>query len=210
MSTAYHPQTDGLTECKNQWLEQYLQLVAGNDKEWSNMLPIATLVHNNLANSTTRLAPNQLLIRREPPVTLVQGEGTDNPLAEQRARQLGEQRVITTQALNKAAQSQPLDPPRFTKGQKVWLNAKNLALLYRSIKLVPRRHGPFEIEEVRSPVVYQLKLPLQWTIHPVFHASLLTPYVKTNEHGTNYTRPPPDMIEGEEQYEVKAIRAHRQ
>jgi len=71
------------------------------------MLPIATLVHNNLANSTTRLAPNQLLIGREPPAMLVQGEGTDNPLAEQRARQLGERRVMATQALNKVAQNQP-------------------------------------------------------------------------------------------------------
>jgi len=88
MSMAYHPQTDGLMECKNQWIGQYLQLVAGNDKEWSNILPIAMLVHNNSANSTTRLTPNQLLIGREPPATPVQGEGTDNPLAEQRARQL--------------------------------------------------------------------------------------------------------------------------
>jgi hypothetical protein len=31
------------------------------------------------------------------------------------------------------------------------------------------------------------------------------PYVKTVEHGENYSRPPPDMIEGEEQYEVEAI-----
>jgi hypothetical protein len=90
MSTMYHPQTDRLMECKNQWIEQYLRLVAGNDKEWSNMLPIATLVHNNSGNSTTRLMPNQLLIGGEPPTTLAQGEGTDNPLAEQRARQLGE------------------------------------------------------------------------------------------------------------------------
>jgi hypothetical protein len=61
-STAYHPQTDRLTECKNQWLEQYLWLVVGNDKEWSTLLAMATLVHNNLVNATTRLAPNQLLI----------------------------------------------------------------------------------------------------------------------------------------------------
>ena len=117
---------------------------------------------------------------------------------------------MATQALNKAAQNHSLNIPRWTKGQKVWLNAKNLMLPYGSIKLAPRQHGPFEIEEVRSPVVYQLKLPPQWTIHPVFHASLLTPYVETNEHGTNYTRPPPDMIGGEEQYKVKVIRAHWQ
>jgi hypothetical protein len=83
MSTAYHPQTDRLTEHKNQWLEQYLRLVAANDKEWSTLLSMATLVHNNLANSTTGLVPNQLLIGREPPAMLAQGEGSDNPLVEQ-------------------------------------------------------------------------------------------------------------------------------
>ena len=94
---------------------------------------------------------------------------------------------MVTQALNKAAQSKPLDPPCFTKGQKVWLDARGLALPYGSMKLAPRRHGPFEIKEVRSPVVYQLKLLPQWTIHPMFHASLLMPYIETNEHGANYT-----------------------
>ena len=82
MSTAFHPQTDGLTERKNQWIEQYLRLVTGNSEDWSNLLPLAMLVHNNSANSTTRLAPNQLLIGREPPTTPAQAEGGDNPLAE--------------------------------------------------------------------------------------------------------------------------------
>ena len=113
---------------------------------------------------------------------------------------------MATQALNRAAQKHMPDTSRWTKGQKVWLNVKNITLPYGTIKLAPRRHGPFVIEEVRSPVVYHLQLPPQWNIHPIFHASLLTPYVKTMEHGENYSRPPPDMIEGEEQYEVKAIR----
>ena len=96
----FHPQIDGLTEHKNQWVEQYLHLVTANNKEWSNMLPLATLVHNNLANSTTRLAPNQLLIGREPPATPAQSEGTENPLAELQVKQLRERRIMATQALN--------------------------------------------------------------------------------------------------------------
>jgi hypothetical protein len=209
MSTAFHPQMDGLTECKNQWLEQYLRLVAANNKEWSELLSLATLVHNNSANSTTRLAPNQLLIGQEPPATPTHGEGAENPLAEQRIKQLHERQIMVTQALNRIAQKHAPDAPQWTKGQKVWLNAKNLALPYGTIKLAPRRHGPFTIEEVCSPIVYKLHLPPQWNIHPIFHTSLLTPYVKTVEHRENYSRPPPDMIEGEEQYEVEAIRAHR-
>jgi hypothetical protein len=47
-------------------------------------------------------------------------------------------------------------------------------------------------------------LPLQFPIH----ASLLTPYVETIEHSPNYSQPPPDLVGGEEQYEVKAIRNH--
>jgi hypothetical protein len=60
-----------------------------------------------------------------------------------------------------------------------------------------------------SPVMYKLALPPQWTIHPVFHTSLLTPYVKTIEHGENYLRTPLDLIGGKEQYEVEAIRSHQ-
>jgi hypothetical protein len=57
--------------------------------------------------------------------------------------------------------------------------------------------------------MYKLALPPQWTIHPVFHVSLLTSYVETKEHGENYLRPPPDLIGGKEQYEVETIRSHR-
>jgi Chromo (CHRromatin Organisation MOdifier) domain len=57
-------------------------------------------------------------------------------------------------------------------------------------------------------VAYQLKLPTAWTIHDVFHASLLTPYRETIEHGANYMRPPPDLIEDTEEYEVEAIVNH--
>ncbi len=69
LSTAYHPQTDGLTERKNQWVEQFLHLVSTNQNDWSTMLPLATLVHNNMKNSTTGLTPNQSLNGLEPTVT---------------------------------------------------------------------------------------------------------------------------------------------
>ena len=36
MSTAYHLQTDGLTEWKNQWLKQFLCLIRTNQAKWSS------------------------------------------------------------------------------------------------------------------------------------------------------------------------------
>ena len=56
-----------------------------------------------------------------------------------------------------------------------------------------------------SPISYRLELPHQWRIHPVFHTDLLTPYRETTMHGENYQRPPPELVDNEEEFEVEAI-----
>src|SRR5579863_6168227 len=116
---------------------------------------------------------------------------------------------MAAHALNKTANSLGTPETRWKVGQRVWLEAKNLPLPHGTIKLAPKCHGPFQITRVISPVAYQLELPHQWNIHPVFHASLLTPYIETDSHGPNYSRPPPDLITGEAEYEVEQIRNHR-
>jgi len=60
-----------------------------------------------------------------------------------------------------------------------------------------------------SPVAYRLQLPPAWTIHDVFHASLLTHYHETQEHGANYTQPPPQMVDRDQEFEVEQIMGHR-
>ena len=50
-----------------------------------------------------------------------------------------------------------------------------------------------------------MELPPQWKIHNVFHTSLLSPYHETTIHGPNYHEPPPDVIDGEREWEVKEI-----
>src|SRR6266853_1002491 len=209
LSMVYHPQTNSLTEQKNQWVEQFLHLISTNQDNWFTMLPLATLVHNNTQNATTNLIPNQLLNGLEPVITPDQSAGSNNPTAELRVDQLRQRRIQATKVLNTAASSKSPSTNMFKHGQKVWLEARNLALPYRSVKLAPRRHGPFTIMQVISLVTFKLALPHQWTIHPVFHASLLTPYSETKEHRENYSRPPPDLVMGEEQYEVEAIHSHQ-
>jgi hypothetical protein len=56
-----------------------------------------------------------------------------------------------------------------------------------------------------SPVNYRLELPTQWSIHDVFHTDLLTPYHETPTHGVNYQHPPPDLVEGMEEYKVEKV-----
>ena len=96
----------------------------------------------------------------------------------------------------------------FEKGQKVWLDSRNLKTLYHK-KIGPKQEGLFEIEEVLGPVTYRLKLPETWRIHNAFHAILLWPYMETEAHGNNYPWPLPDLLEGEEVYMVEWILKHQ-
>ena len=73
----------------------------------------------------------------------------------------------------------------------------------------PKREGPFEIQEVLGPVTYRLKLPNTWRIHNVFHAALLKPYKENDTYGKNFTKPPPELLNGEEVYDVETILNHR-
>ena len=205
LSMAYPPQTDGLSERKNQWVEQYLQLVVTNQDQWSKWLPLATAVHNNSSNTTTGITPNQLLFRFKPRLSPEQSAPSNNHVAEHQTSLLRQYRSMAVEALNKMARTEEQRETQWKIGQQVWLEAKNLLLAYGTVKLTPRRHDPFKIIQVISPVAYQLAIPHQWNIHPVFHTSLLTPYIKMESHGPNYSRPPPDLISGENEYEVEAI-----
>ena len=76
-------------------------------------------------------------------------------------------------------------------------------------KFAPKREGPFKITKVLSSTSYQLQIPGSWKIHPVFHASLLTPYKENDIHGPNFPEPPPDLINEEEEYKIEWILKHR-
>ena len=43
----------------------------------------------------------------------------------------------------------------------------------------------------------------------MFHATLLRPYIENKVYGSNYLRPLPKLLEGEEVYKVEMILKHR-
>ena len=128
-------------------------------------------------------------------------------MAEDRQATLKEHRAAAVHALNKTAQSTP--PAQYNINEKVWLKAKHLTLPYQTVKLTPKHLSPFRIIKQVSSVTYKLKLLPAWTIHPVFHASLLTPYWETIEHGANYQWLPLEMIDDQEEYEVEQVISHQ-
>src|SRR5258707_10240894 len=118
-------------------------------------------------------------------------------------------RAQAIEAINRAGRLPAIPPSQFKINERVWLDPKNFRLPYQTTKLAPKRHGPFRITKEISPVAYQLSLPAAWTIHNVFHASLLLPYHENAVHGPNFSRPPPDLIEGAEEYEVEHLVNHQ-
>ena len=208
LSTAFHPQTDGLSKWKNQWIEQYLHtIVTSHLEDWSYWIAVASAVHNNRINSAIGLSPNEILLGYSPCLAPSEVIMTDNEAVEKQVKRMMQAWDQATKIINQKAGEAP--SPQFTVGDQVWLEGSHLKLPHQSTKLAPKRYGPFTITKQINLVTYQLILPTTWQIHPVFHASLLSPYVETNAHGPNYSRPPPDLIGGEEFYEVEQIRDHQ-
>ena len=63
----------------------------------------------------------------------------------------------------------------------------------------------FKVREVVGHTNFCLELPSHWKIHNVFHTKLLHPYKEMEEHGENFTEPPPNLIDGEPEWEVEQI-----
>ena len=184
ISTAYHPQTDGQSERTNQRLEQYLRIfIDYHQQNWASLLPLAQYTLNVWPNATTKRAPFELIMGHIPRVHQ-SARPFKSPTVEARMQQMKQARQDAKEALKKAADLEILtrfEP--YQLGDKVWLEGRNLTTTHPTAKLAPRCYGPFPITRVISRTSYQLKLPPQWKIHNVFHATLLTPYKETALNG---------------------------
>jgi hypothetical protein len=93
----------------------------------------------------------------------------------------------------------------YQKGDKVWLEGKNLRMMHPTSKLWEKCFGPFLVSEVLGEVNYQLDLPPNWKIHNIFHASVLHPCKQTSINPNQYEEPTPKLVGGQEEYEVEQI-----
>jgi hypothetical protein len=101
LSLAFHLQTDGISERKNQGVEQYLCLVTSMAPEdWTQWLDLASLVHNNRKNETTRLSPNEIFLGYELETAPSEAIQTKNENAEECIKVMMEQRQQAIWAIN--------------------------------------------------------------------------------------------------------------
>ena len=213
LSTAYHQLTDRETEQVNQEVETYLWIFCqGQLDKWSKLVPMAEFAHNSAMHSSTQRSPFTLILGYEPwdypkigqmflpsledQLTLLEQAQDKALVAHENAQQLMKEQITSKFVLWKV-------------GDKVWLEGKNLHLCHPTKKLAPKQEELFKISQVISPLAYHLHLLPTWKIHNVFHTSLLSTYCKAAKHGPNFINPPPEEIEGEEEYEVAEILSHQ-
>jgi hypothetical protein len=112
---------------------------------------------------------------------------SNNEAVETRVQNMKERRAQAINAINQIAQTKQAMTSQYKLGEQVWLEVTHLKIHHQKMKLKPKQYGPFKIIKEISPVAYQLKLPVAWRIHNVFHTLLLSPYREMTTHGPNFS-----------------------
>jgi hypothetical protein len=133
-----------------------------------------------------------------------------NEFAERMALGIEEAKVALTKVKDKYTmyynrQHEPA--PVFAQGDRVWLDGSDITTNRPSSKLSHRHLGPFVIKACVGHGAYRVKLPYHFRrLHPIFPMVKLSPAPPDPILGRRPVPPPPTtLIDGEEEYEVKAI-----
>jgi hypothetical protein len=216
-STAYHPQTDGQTERVNQELEQYLRLfVSERQDNWKELLPLAEFQYNNHVHASTQHSPFLLDTGRNPrmgfePHTEPSHVEAVNEFTNRMRSTLEEAKAALAKAKDEMAQyyNRRRNPtPEYKVGDLMYLDSRDINTSRPSHKLAHRYLGPYKIEARVGTHAYRLKLPAGMSrLHPVFHVVKLLPAPsKDAVPGRRNTEgPEPEIIDGQERYEVEEI-----
>lgn len=184
-SSAYHPQSDGQTEVTNRILQTFLRyFVSDTPKLWVSMLPLAEHWYNSSYQSAIKMTPFEALYGRPPPnmCSYVSGSTVvatlDETLA-QRHQMLAVIKLNLQKAQSRMrshANNGRMDK-EFEVGTWVWLRLQpyrqNSVRGARYSKFTKRFFGPYQIVKRIGTVAYELLLPPEARIHPVFHVSKL-------------------------------------
>ncbi|TPX36089.1 hypothetical protein SeLEV6574_g08094, partial [Synchytrium endobioticum] len=93
----------------------------------------------------------------------------------------------------------------FKVGEEVLVSTKNVRTQRPTKKLEMTWMGPYRIRRKLSNVTYEVALPKNIRIHPVFHIKLLKPYKRSEEPRLGNAKPPPIAVDPEEGYIIMDI-----
>ena len=226
LSTAYHPESDGTSECTNKTVNQALRFhIECNQLGWVRALPRIHFDLMNTVNKSTGFTPFQLCMgcssRVIPPLLPAKSSATVTDIdAWNIIRKLETDAFEAQDNLLKAKLSQSVQANKnrtltflFTVGSCVHLSTLHRRKEYKAkcekrvAKFMPRFDRPYtitDIDEENSTVT--LDLPNSTNIYPTFHTSQVMPYIKSDtEKFLSQHFEEPDPIITEDSNEVQYI-----
>ncbi|UYV83065.1 hypothetical protein LAZ67_22002076, partial [Cordylochernes scorpioides] len=167
-TTAYHPQTNGLTERLNKTLGDMLSMyVDAEQRDWDSVLPYVIFAYNTAQQGSTRFSPFFLVHGREAETLLdvllpYEDETSDHDFGDQmvtkaeEARQLARIHILRAQENNKYHYDQVHRSVEYRVGDLVWVftPVRKTGL---SEKLLKKYFGPYKITRKVSEVNYEVE-----------------------------------------------------
>ncbi|GBG80301.1 hypothetical protein CBR_g30669 [Chara braunii] len=192
MTSARHPEANGLAEEINQTVIQLLRaLIVPDQNSWDEDLPIVQGLYNNSIHSSTGMTPNQLhlgwkirnplsyLFPEQPP-GLTPGQPGYSATYDRLLKVVVAAMERRRSAMINHANKKRLHDP-FTVGSYVSVKMSEFSEEEGvSRKLLPQYYGPWRVlnrvgNDSFSPS-YTIDVPAHLRTYPVFHASKLFPY----------------------------------
>ena len=211
LTSAFHPQSDGQSERTNQDVEQHLRRLVNHAQddwpEWCwvlefarNSAPKAAIGGRSAFEATRGFNPPHIRTggtTATPPERASSRilDALKEPMADI-LRDIRDNLTLTRQVMTERAGGAP--PPRYQRGDMVWLSTKNLRSHCSSPKLDAKWVGPFPIEQVVNERSYRLGLPPWLRVHSTFNVGLLK--LASNDPMAGQTNPgydnPPALTDG--------------
>lgn len=211
MTMAYHPRANGLVERINGVVEEMMRMyVAEDQRDWFRWLPLIEFAINSSKNDATGFTPFYLNYGRSLPLPAVRDLHVSERLPAARSMALRIQKALKAargflqRTRDRLVQRSGQRRVVFAPGDRVLLSTRNMQHPGDGIKkLYPRFVGPFQVVRMRGEVAVELALGERWKRrHPVFHVSLVRPYLGTGA----YQPPPPcNWDDGEPLWEIDRI-----
>ncbi|UYV81241.1 hypothetical protein LAZ67_20000442, partial [Cordylochernes scorpioides] len=190
-TTAYHPQTNGLTERLNKTLANMIAMyVSVGQKDWDVILPYVTIAYNTEKQDTTGFTPFKLIHGREAETTVdtlfpnphedLQEDYSQKIASRvEETRQLARLETLKAQEKDKARYDSKHEAMDYNVGDLVWIFIP-IRKVGLSEKLMKRYFGPYRVTRKPSEVTFEVEPVDQPTrrrkIRDLVHVLRMKPY----------------------------------
>ena len=206
MTTAYHPQANRKAERTNQELKQYLRKYANHQQDnWPELVPLAEYAYNITKMRGTDFTPYQMVYGKTPTIHAALREPSQAAI--DKIRKVAYENLLYSQVLLQEHGNKRRKPAtELRPGDKAYVRKRGARKDRPSASFDNKYWGPFPVKQKVGQSSYKLELPPQTRIHPVFNSDVF------KRTATNFflgqrlqNKSPPDIIEGQEEYEVETI-----